>query len=174
MPRQLLHNEVASWPASNPVVLVLDNVRDSKNVGALFRLADAMGLRGLCLCGETPKPPSAAIDKASRSASNWVPFWVFPHTEQALQQLASEGYRLLGLELSTHSVPLHQLHWPAGQATALVLGSEKNGIGAEALNLLSDTTHIPMHGRNSSMNVAMAAAIAVYELARGNSLGVLL
>ena len=81
-------------------------------------------------------------------------------------QLKAQGWRIVALELSTRSVPLHELAVAPGERVCLVLGTESAGVSQPLLDAADATVHIPMRGHNSSMNVANACAIATYDIAR--------
>lgn len=133
-------------------------------MGALFRLADAMGVQQLFLCGQTPAPPHRRIGKTARSSEQFVPFSWQESAETVLVQLKKENYQLVGLEITDQSSPLSALDFTSWPATALVIGSENQGILPETLALLDCTVHIPMYGRNTSMNVVQACGIALYGI----------
>ncbi|MEE3225045.1 MAG: TrmH family RNA methyltransferase, partial [Bacteroidota bacterium] len=78
--------------------------------------------------------------------------------------LKNEGFSCIGLELTTQSIPLETFKHQAFEKIALVLGNERHGIDQRILEQLDYLTYIPMHGKNSSMNVSQAAAIAAYQL----------
>ncbi len=145
-----------------PLYLVLDNITDPRNLGSLFRLADAARLSGLFLLSETrlELPPSAK--RASRSTWKQVPFEHFTELDALQKRLGQLTW--IALEKTDQS----QVYWnrlpPA--PTALVLGNEAEGVRQELLDQCHYSIHLPMLGWNTSMNVAMAAGIAVYEWLR--------
>ena len=147
-----------------PLVLLLDSVELPVNVGSLFRLADALGLAALYLCGATPCPPNPNLRRAARATEQVV---VCRPADTALEQacaLRQEGFRLLCLELTDRSQPLEQLVVTPAEPLCLILGNEKRGVSQPLLDLAGESVHLPMQGVNSSMNVAMAAAIACYRI----------
>jgi 23S rRNA (guanosine2251-2'-O)-methyltransferase len=134
-------------------------------VGAIFRTADGFGFSGLHLCGITPTPENEAVRKTSLGAENNLPWRYHPNALLAARELAQTGYTLFALELTDDAIPLPQ----AGkipEKTALVLGSEVCGIDPEILSLCQYKRYIPMRGQKRSFNVAIAFAVAAYELTR--------
>jgi len=74
----------------NPIYIILDNVLDTYNVGAIFRLADAVAARKVILCGETGTPPDSRIKKASINTTEWVTWSYAPTAVEAIQNLSKE------------------------------------------------------------------------------------
>ena len=149
-----------------PLRLLAHDVDLALNVGALFRIADALGVEHLHLTGSSPRPPDPKIRRSARSAERHV---AWSHAADPLAVVASlraAGWRVVALELSTRSVALHAFTVAPGDRVCLVLGTENAGVSQVLLDVVDATVHIPMRGHNSSMNVANACAIATYEIAR--------
>jgi tRNA G18 (ribose-2'-O)-methylase SpoU len=149
-----------------PLRLLAPDVGIAANVGALFRLADALGVEHLHLAGGTPMPPDAKIRRTSRSAERHVDWSYAADPLACVAALRAQGWRVVSLELSTRSIPVDSLPVAAGDRICLVLGAEDAGVSQALLDASDATVHIPMRGHNSSMNVATACAIATYEIAR--------
>ena len=149
-----------------PLRLLAHDVGIAANVGALFRLADALGVEHLHLSGGSPVPPDAKIRKTSRSAERHVAWSHAADPLAVVAMLRSERWRVVSLELSTRSIPVDALPVAPGDRVCLVLGAEDAGVCQALLDASDATVHIPMRGHNSSMNVATACAIATYEIAR--------
>ena len=77
-----------------------------------------------------------------------------------------EGYQLLALEITDDSIPLDSISSKELKKVALIVGNEISGISEELLKLSDNRLHITMFGRNSSMNVAQSAGIALYEITK--------
>lgn len=159
---QLSHRETRWTTQAFPLILACDNWQDPRNVGMAFRLADAFGVEAIWLGGTSPVPPNRKISKTARSTESWVPFVHQTHLAQALTEAKAQQYTLIGVEITNQSKALDQyLREEVLQPTILVLGAEQSGISREVLEVLDGCVHIPMHGRNSSLNVATALAIAL-------------
>lgn len=163
---QLVHHQVVRGGRRFPVVLLLDSVELPVNVGSLFRLADALGLAALYLCGTTPCPPDHKLHRTARGTEHGVAWRQADDALQAAQSLRTQGYRLLCLELTDQSYPLDALMLRPAEPICLILGNEATGVQDALLQLVGDSVHLPMQGDNSSMNVAMAAAIVSYQITR--------
>jgi tRNA G18 (ribose-2'-O)-methylase SpoU len=149
-----------------PLRLLAHDVDLAGNVGALFRIADALGIEHLHLTGASPLPPDPKIRRSARSAERHVAWSHAADPLAVVAQLRAQGWRIVALELSTRSVALHELAVAAGERVCLVLGAESTGVAQALLDAADATVHIPMRGHNSSMNVANACAIAAYEIGR--------
>lgn len=147
-------------------MIVCQDVSDPLNIGAIFRLSDALGVQEIYLCGQSPAPPHKKISKTARSTEQFVPFRYFPEAAQAIEYLKAENYQIIGLEITDESFPVDRFKPGAARPLALVIGAESLGLFPETLALLDAAVHITMYGRNTSMNVVQACGIAVYELTR--------
>jgi len=142
------------------VLLVLDQVTDPQNVGAIFRSAAALGARGVILQDRHAPVLSGALAKAAAGAIDAVPHARVVNLSRALEQLAELGWRAVGLDGSaaqTLAVTLDQ------RPTVLVLGSEGDGLRRLVAEHCDALARIPMPGGFESLNVSAAAAIALYE-----------
>lgn len=164
--RQLEHDETSRPRLKLPLTVACDDWHGPQNVGGLFRLADAYGVERLLLGGRTPAPPNRKIGSTARSTQQWIPFTVAADLVDALRDYREQGYTLVGLEITDRSVPIQQFDFRSLERVVLVAGSENAGIQPGVLQMLDAAVHIPMYGRNSSMNVTAALAIALYEVSR--------
>lgn len=163
---QLDHSGHRPAAAPLPLRLLAHDVGIATNVGALFRIADALGVEHLHLSGASPVPPDPKIRRTSRSAEKSVPFTWAADPLPVVAALKAAGYRVVALELTTASIDVATLALAPGDRVCLVVGAESTGVCQALLDAADVTVHIPMRGRNSSMNVANACAIATYEIAR--------
>ena len=165
MAEQLEHSQVNFQERKFPITLVCDGISSAANTGSLFRIAEAFGIEEIIFCVYTPSF-TRRMEKTARSTHKRVPFRFEPETSEVLKALKEEGYALIALEITGDSIAIHELQIPKDQPIALVLGGEIHGIAPEHLAMADQHVHIEMFGRNSSMNVTMAAGICLYELTR--------
>jgi tRNA G18 (ribose-2'-O)-methylase SpoU len=149
--------------------LILHNIRSAHNAGSIFRTADAAGVSKIILSGYTPEPEDRFgklrpdFAKVSLGAERTVP-WVRAETfEDAVTLLKEDGYEIAAIEIAPNSVSIFE-YKPAGEKLALVLGHEVDGIAPEQLALCDSVVEIPMRGMKESLNVSVAAGIAMYLL----------
>ena len=145
----------------NPIVLVLDNVLDTYNIGSFFRLADALAVEKIYLCGKVVTPPNIKIHRASIGTWKWVPWEQHDSTADVVKQLKKDGYQTVAVELTDKSV--NYLDTKYKFPIAIIAGSESNGVGEEVLNLVDQTVEIPMYGFNISLNVLVATSVIAYD-----------
>jgi tRNA G18 (ribose-2'-O)-methylase SpoU len=166
---QRLTNEQALGITRHPVSLMLHNIRSLYNVGSIFRTADAGLAQNLLLSGYTPYPPRKEIAKTALGAVDSVP-WQFVGQStndavRAVQQLKAAGTTVLALELTTHGRSLYDLT-AKDFPLCLVLGNEISGVEEELLRECNGAMEIPMYGVKHSLNVSVAAGIALFEAVR--------
>ncbi len=147
------------------ITLVAHNIRSLWNVGSLFRSADAFGVSEIILAGYTPTPPREEISKTAIGAEAVVPWRKEEDLMKALKNLRMNGATILALETGKEAVPLQNLSFPIEKAICLVIGNEVLGVPKEALEFCDAVTAIPMLGTKESLNVSVAAGIALYALA---------
>ena len=166
--RQLEHHEIQNHPHGLPLALLCPDWRDPRNVGAAFRLADAAGLAELILTGSTPRPPNAKMDKTARSTVRNVNWTAAADAAALLRERRANGALVLALEVTDDSTSILDFSFPGGRAGAgeviLVAGSEVAGVPAELLAECQAAVHLPMFGRNTSLNVVVACGVGVYGL----------
>lgn len=173
-PIQLQHDDHVADRRRSPLRLLLDDISDPLNVGSIFRIADAMGLDRLYLCGDTARPPDKSLHRTARGTERHVDFEHHQDASALAEQLKNDSVMLIALEITDTSIDIgssefDKLFESAGiplLAPCLILGSESSGISQPLLDMADVCVHIPMLGRNSSMNVAVATAIACYGLNR--------
>jgi len=149
-----------------PFALVLDNVRSGLNVGSVFRTADAFLAEKILLCGITAQPPHREILKTALGSTDSVAWAYFSETSEAIKALKDEGWQVFAIEQTTSKIWLHDFSPEQGKKYAFVLGNEVEGVGQEALACCDGAIEIPQFGTKHSLNVAVAAGIVVWEIAK--------
>lgn len=145
------------------VLIMLDQVTDPQNVGAIFRSAAAFGARGMILQDRHAPPISGALAKAAAGALDILPHARVVNLARALDQLADFGWRAVGL---SGAAPEALDAVVDERPTVLVLGSESEGLRRLVSEHCDALARIPMPGGFESLNVSAAAAIALYEATR--------
>jgi len=148
------------------VLVMLDQVTDPQNVGAVFRSAAAFGARGVVIQDRHAPPFSGALAKAAAGALDAVPHARVVNLARALDELERLGWRAVGLAGDAEA-PLDAVL--DARPTVLVLGSEGEGLRRLVSEHCDALARIPMPGGFESLNVATAAAIALYEATRHSS-----
>jgi tRNA G18 (ribose-2'-O)-methylase SpoU len=153
-------------PAAGPraAVLALERVGNADNVGATFRAAAAFGARGVLLDPACADPLYRKAIRTSMGAALQVPFATGVPWTDALAGLRREGWTVVGLTPDPAAVPARDLFaGGAGDRVVLVLGHEGDGISSATAAACTHRARIPMSTDVDSLNLAMAAGIALYE-----------
>ncbi len=148
----------------NPIYIVLDNILDTYNVGAIFRLADAVAAEKVILCGQTETPPHTRIKKASINTTEWV-LWEHQKTAlEAIQKLRKEvqNIQIVSIEQNPKSIPFQKAEYKF--PVALIVGHESEGVSKEILEASDLIVELPMWGVNKSLNVMVSLGIVLYEV----------
>ncbi len=147
------------------IEVVLDNLRSTLNVGSIFRTADGAGVKHIHCCGTSPTPKHPKIEKSSLGAEDFTAWSYCRNALDLILSLKQQGYLILCLEATEKSVPVTGLvNQNSGQKIALVVGNEVSGIDPAILGITDQVFSIPMLGKKTSLNVAVAFGIAVYAL----------
>jgi tRNA G18 (ribose-2'-O)-methylase SpoU len=147
-----------------PVAVLLDRVRSLYNVGAFFRTADAVGVERLYVAGFTAGPPDRRIAKTALGAEERVRWERCGDGVATVDDLRRRGYEVAAIETTRASMDLFD--WQPRFPVCVVFGHEVDGIGRELLDRADTHVRIPMLGEKTSLNVATAGGVVLYELLR--------
>lgn len=144
------------------IYFILENVYDTYNIGGLFRLADALAIEKLYLCGESEIPPNHKIKKASIGTYKVVPWEYCKSAKEAISAIKTSiaEVNIVAVEQSSKSIPYTKADYSL--PLVLIMGNETSGITEETLKLANQIVEIPMWGINKSLNVIVSAAIVSY------------
>ena len=147
-----------------PAAVLLDNVRSMYNVGAFFRVADGVGLQKVYLGGITAHPPKKAITKTALGAEESVAWQHEWDVMKIAEEVQRNGYELAAIETSREAVDLYE--WRPRFPVCVAFGNEVDGLNRDILEMADTHVRIPMLGQKSSLNVATAGGVVLYELLR--------
>ncbi|MEI7690623.1 MAG: TrmH family RNA methyltransferase [bacterium] len=146
------------------LVLVLNDIRSTLNVGAIMRTGDGVGVEKIYLCGITATPKHPKVIKTALGAENFVKWEYRKNITVLLKKLKKEEYQCVSLEIDEKSINIWDAHF--GDKVALIVGNEITGIDSKIIEQSDLAIHIPMFGEKESLNVATATGIATYEIKR--------
>ncbi|MGY8931946.1 MAG: 23S rRNA (guanosine(2251)-2'-O)-methyltransferase RlmB [Flavobacteriales bacterium] len=147
----------------NPLILVMDRITDVRNFGAIARTAECVGAHTILI----PELNSAAINadavKTSSGALHRIPVSRTWNLKLSLQLMKDSGIQIIGCTEKTQDT-IYNADFT--KPTAIILGSEEDGISPELLKMCDMKTKIPINGKISSLNVSVATGVICYELLR--------
>jgi 23S rRNA (guanosine2251-2'-O)-methyltransferase len=150
-----------------PFLLILDEITDPHNTGALIRTAECAGVNAVVISKHNSAPLTGTIEKTSAGAVTYMPIARETNIVRSLEYLKENGYWIIGTEGTAeqsytdvdYTMPL-----------ALVIGSEGKGIRRLVKEKCDFLVRIPLHGKIESLNASVAGAIVMYEVVRQRSL----
>jgi tRNA G18 (ribose-2'-O)-methylase SpoU len=145
------------------IYFILDNILDTYNTGGIFRLADALGVKKIFLCGVTETPPNTRIKKASINTTEWVKWKYKESATEAIKdlRLKIKDVQIIAIEQDKKSVPYTEINYKL--PIAFVVGNETDGCSKETLKMCDKIAEIPMWGVNTSLNVIISLGIVSYH-----------
>ena len=163
------------------LILVLDNIRSTYNVGAILRTAEGLGVSRVILSGYTPRVHDKnllphlrekldkEIHKTALGAEDMLDIYSSDDIISELKRLKKQGWMIVGLEINIENNNLARLNEKGLKAKIsdkiiLILGEEVKGINYSLHDIIDLFIEIPMKGKKESFNVSVAAGIAMYGI----------
>lgn len=147
----------------DPFILVLDRITDVRNFGAICRTAECAGLDGVVISEKGNAPVTADAVKTSAGALNHLPICRSKDLKGTVRFLKESGLRIVACtEKGSDDIYKVNMNSPL----ALILGSEEDGIAPDLLRLADELAKIPIRGKVESLNVSVAAGVAIFEAVR--------
>ena len=147
--------------------VVVEDVFDPHNLGAVTRTCDAFGVQDINVIFEThPEFDPKEVGKNSSTATNkWINYRVHHGTQKGIQTLQDEGWLVVATVIDPDATPIFEadLAYPK---IAMLLGNEKMGLSEQAIAMADKRVTIPMQGIAQSMNISVSAALFIYEITR--------
>ena len=145
-------------------IVVLENVMNPTNIGAIFRSAAALGMDALLLTSAGSDPLYRRASRVSMGNVFLIPWTYLPEEGDWTALLHSLGFRTVAMALRNDSVRLDDPRLAAEEKLAIVMGTEGDGLASDTIASCDYTVKIPMYHGVDSLNVAAASAVAFYEL----------
>ncbi|MCI9446340.1 MAG: 23S rRNA (guanosine(2251)-2'-O)-methyltransferase RlmB [Lachnospiraceae bacterium] len=154
--------EAARQKQEDPFLILLDNIEDPHNLGAIIRTANLAGAHGVIIPKRRAAGLTATVAKASAGALNYTPVAKVTNLSQTIKELKEQGIWFVCGDMS--GTPMYQLDLkgPVG----LVIGSEGEGVGKLVKENCDFTAAIPMMGDIDSLNASVSAGVLAYEIVR--------
>lgn len=146
-----------------PVLLLLDGIKDVRNIGAIARSAEVLGAHGIVIPAKGSAPINDTAIKTSAGALLHIPVVREKNLQVALDYLCSQGFRVIGAD-KKDGKPLAEVDMSG--PLAIVMGSEEKGIDRHLKIYFDEKCFIPQLGKTDSLNVSVAAGIILYEISK--------
>jgi 23S rRNA (guanosine2251-2'-O)-methyltransferase len=146
-----------------PFLLILDRITDVRNFGAIVRTAECAGVDGIVIPDKGNAPITSDAMKTSAGALNHLPICREKDLKKVIQVLHDNGIRVIACTEKTER-DIYQLNLSG--PLAIIMGSEEDGISDTLLRAADELARIPLRGKIGSLNVSVAAGIALYEVLR--------
>ena len=151
---------------SKALIVLLHQINNPVNVGAILRTAEAAGATGIITTKNTSDPFSPKSLRGAMGSAFRLPIWRNTEFNEAVAWCREKNISLVG---TAAAAKMKHTDWDWKRATALVLGPESTGLSDEEMTATDQTVSIPMQGEVESLNVSVAAGILLYEAARQRS-----
>ena len=149
--------------SKNPFILILDQINDVRNFGAIIRTAEISGADGIIIQNSSSAPVNSDTIKTSAGAIFNIPICKVNHIKDAIYHLQSLDISVISAsEKSEKNIYDVDLKVPL----AIIMGSEQKGINKSVINLSDESVKLPMFGKIESLNVSVACGIFLYEVVR--------
>ena len=149
--------------SSNPLILILDSIQDTHNVGAILRTAECSGVNGIILTKHSSAPINATVVKTSAGATEHVKIAQVNNLANTIKVLKENGFWIVGTSLE-NAKPYTEVDFTI--PIALIVGNEEKGIRKLTADKCDFLVKIPMIGKLQSLNVSVATGILLFEVLR--------
>ena len=148
------------------VHVVLENVHDMHNVGAVMRSCDAAGVPKvhMILATEHRRSKMRMGKQTSAGARKWIDTILHETMNSCLSALDQPGTQILGTALTADAIPITEVDFT--QPTIIIFGNERDGLDPETLDRIHQAVIIPQKGMVQSLNISVACAVTLYEMMR--------
>tara|TARA_B100000900_G_scaffold267031_1_gene227989 strand:- start:2980 stop:3711 length:732 start_codon:yes stop_codon:yes gene_type:complete len=149
--------------SKNPFILILDQINDVRNFGAIIRTAEISGVDGIIIQNSSSAPINSDTVKTSAGAIFNIPICKVNHIKDAIYHLQSLEISIISAsEKSEKNIYDADFKKPL----AIIMGSEQKGINKSVLNISDEVVKLPMYGEIQSLNVSVACGVFLYEVVR--------
>ncbi|MFN4761604.1 23S rRNA (guanosine(2251)-2'-O)-methyltransferase RlmB [Gillisia sp. Q332] len=155
--------EILEEPSKTPLFLLLDQITDARNFGAIIRTAECCGVHAIIVQNKGGAPVNADTVKTSAGAVFKIPICKVNHIKDAIYYMQSSGIHVVAATEKTEDT-LYSVDFKL--PTALIMGSEEKGVNPSVLKIVDAKAKLPMYGTIGSLNVSVACGAFLYEIVR--------
>jgi 23S rRNA (guanosine2251-2'-O)-methyltransferase len=152
------------------IIILLDNIRSTHNVGSVFRTADALGVGKIVLGGTTPAPTDQFgrerkdIAKVALGAEKSIIWEYCAEVLPLIKKFKKVGYQIIAIEQAKNSVDYKKIKLAKDAKVVFVLGAEVEGVSKSILKIADIVAEIPMLGTKESLNVSVSFGVALFRI----------
>ena len=154
--------QAARDKGEDPFIILLDNIEDPHNLGAIIRTANLAGAHGVIIPKDRAVGLTAVVAKTSAGALNYTPVARVTNLSRTMEELKKEGIWFVCADMD--GTVMYDLNLKGG--IGLVIGNEGSGVGRLVKEHCDMTAAIPMQGNIDSLNASVAAGVLAYEIVR--------
>ncbi|NOX67530.1 MAG: 23S rRNA (guanosine(2251)-2'-O)-methyltransferase RlmB [Chlorobi bacterium] len=152
----------------DPFILILDEIQDTHNIGAIFRTAESVGVDGIIITTRNSAPINETVEKTSAGAISHLRISPIMNLRQAMETLKENGFWIIGSSLTERSKLYTEVDYNTGPI-AIIVGNEEKGIRKHTAEFCDHLVRIPMQGKVQSLNVSVATGVLLFEVLRQRS-----
>ncbi|MBL7671196.1 MAG: hypothetical protein JNM39_11995 [Bdellovibrionaceae bacterium] len=161
--RDVLDSQKKSKPL--PLIVILDNIRSSFNVGSIFRTAEAFNIERIILTGYSPDPSNPKTQKTTLGSHQHIEWDSHPKCLNLISELKKQNIHVIAAETTNHAKNL-SASFDFEKKSAIVFGNERFGLDPQVIQACDETRKISLQGFKNSLNVANCVSIFTYEFSR--------
>jgi tRNA (guanosine-2'-O-)-methyltransferase len=166
-PRRLEKLKDVARQRQYDLTVILENVHDPHNIGAVLRTCDSVGVNEIYILNTDERLANKNVTVGHKSASGsrqWIDIRYFESLEECMNAVKSQYSHIYGTAIGQDSISLYDLN--LSSSCALLFGNEHEGISQQALSYVDQNFLIPQHGFVQSLNISVACAVSLYEACR--------
>lgn len=165
--KRLQHIEHAVYNRQRGLTIIVEDVFDPHNLGAITRTADAIGIQHIHYSAPEFHDANRVGKFSSSTANKWMDYSYHGQSvEPAIIDLKKEGYQIVATVISDDAKSLYDVDWTQYDKVAILVGNEHSGISQQSIESADIPITIPMRGMTQSLNVSVATAIILSEIVR--------
>lgn len=155
--------ETVAESGKTPLFLILDQISDARNFGAIIRTAECTGVNGIIIQKQGAAPVNGDTVKTSAGAVFNVPICKVEHIKDAIFHLQGSGIKIIA---ATEKTDQNIYDLTLNEPIAIIMGSEDRGVNPSVLKIVDEKAKLPMFGTIASLNVSVACGAFLYEAVR--------
>lgn len=151
----------------NPLIVILDQIQDPHNVGAILRTAECAGVNGVLITTHNSAPITETAEKISAGATSHLNICKINNLNHSIEELKKEGFWIVGSYLGENTKKYNEIDYSG--KIALIVSNEEKGLRQSTAQKCDFLVEIPMRGKIQSLNVSVAAGVLLFEISKNRN-----